>query len=462
VQASVRTLQKLELTNNNWELTSPESLHEWELFLSSFKDCQKLRKVDFSHNKLGDKGIETLVRVYTRDLQASLWEDQDSDHSFDEFLTHSLSGISTIPSDDEEDEISSLAETSVEYLGLAPSAMIKPRRRQEEWKRLSGRGFPYIAYIQVEDVGMTDLGALHLTYLLPFHQLPHVLLGRLDSQVVDITEGREDEIYDKWRLTRGVVYDIDSAELSSLAKKILESAEKLRRAGGLTPMPVTLAMGSTAHGAGSPPPSPDSLRARRNSDSARSMTYFPETPSPSRKDSVSSIRTVSSIHNRAGSFVSPGKSEISVCWMDTVKTRTKLQGEILKLAGTVHVCQLWTAAIKLLSLGRIVMLRESRAGTNGMREYRPTLPPSPLSPGTPKTSRIQRAECLGGLDVNLWLRILVPIADPQRVLSDGQITSVIDWAADRGTLLKEGEWAGKLPHVQMWKLLDVPPVRRQI
>ena len=54
------------------------------------------------------------------------------------------------------------------------------------------------------------------------------------------------------------------------------------------------------------------------------------------------------------------------------------------------------------------------------------------------------------------MRILLPMADPGQVLSERQAKSIIDWAADRSTLAREGEWAGKLPHVQMWKLLDVP------
>jgi len=156
--------------------------------------------------------------------------------------------------------------------------------------------------------------------------------------------------------------------------------------------------------------------------------------------------------------MSPGKSEVTLVWMDTVKIRTKLQGEILRSTGTVHGCQLWTAAIKLLSLMRIVTLAQSRMETAAVLKKhptRPTWPPTPGSPGFPKPHRISKIECLGGLDITLWMKILSPIADPQKVLSDGQLTSVIEWASDRATLLKEAEWAGKLPHVQMWKLLDV-------
>jgi hypothetical protein len=56
------------------------------------------------------------------------------------------------------------------------------------------------------------------------------------------------------------------------------------------------------------------------------------------------------------------------------------------------------------------------------------------------------------------MKILLPIADPEGVLSDRQARGVVDWAADRSSLASEREWAGKLPHVQMWRLVDVSPV----
>jgi len=53
------------------------------------------------------------------------------------------------------------------------------------------------------------------------------------------------------------------------------------------------------------------------------------------------------------------------------------------------------------------------------------------------------------------MKVLLLCADPGKVLSERQVINIIHWAADRTTLAKEGEWAGKLSHVQMWKLLDV-------
>jgi hypothetical protein len=150
-------------------------------------------------------------------------------------------------------------------------------------------------------------------------------------------------------------------------------------------------------------------------------------------------------------------------WTDVLKTRPKIQGEILKSAATVHVSQLWSAGIKLLSLARMFTLpqpitplttQKSRTRAARRRSARFILPPSPISPGTPTMD----TPCLGGLSRDTWMKILLPIADPEGVLSDRQAHGVIDWAADRSSLASEREWAGKLPHVQMWRLVDVSSV----
>jgi hypothetical protein len=266
---------------------------------------------------------------------------------------------------------------------------------------------------------------------------------------------------------RGVMYDIGSPELTSLGKKILESVEKVRRAGGMRPQ---ISHPPTSPGLthpGSVPPSPDSFRTRRNSDSLRG--YFPDTPSPPRKESISSIRTTATAQGRSGSIISltASKSDIMPYWTDILKARPKIQGEILKTACDLHVSQLWSAGIKLLSLARMFALPQlantltssnARARTTKHKyTVKVALPPSPVSPGTPRAPRLSRSNCVGGLDLRVWVKILLPLADPREVLSERQAMNIVVWASDRTTLAKEGEWAGKLPHVQMWKLLDVHP-----
>lgn len=472
VAASSSTLQRLELQGNEWNLSTSEALRDWEEFLLSFKKCAKMRRVDFSQNYLGDKGVETLVRVYTREVEDPTHREDGVDDLSDEALSRSISAISVqsdVDGDDEEDQALDMDQSgepgSSPTSSLAASALIKSNRRpSDETLKPPTEGLRSIAYIYLRDVGMTDLSALHLSFLLPYHQPPHVLLRRLDAGIPDPTLGREDELYAPDSLCRGVIYDIDNPELGTLGRKILESVERVRRAGGLQPQssPTLPATTTMAMVTGSAPPSPDSYRPRRNSDSSR--TNFPDTPSPSRKESVSSIRTTLS-HGRSGSLActSP-KADITSPLAEVHKARPKIQGEILKVAGNVHVCQLWSAAIKLLSLARVVTLPQAvktpsptPPGRRGKR--RPTkvlLPPSPISPGA-FSSKVKKSHSVGGLDPTLWAKILWPLIDTEGVLSERQAVSVVEWAADKGSLAKEHEWAGKLRHVQMWKLLDVFP-----
>jgi hypothetical protein len=474
VQASADTLQRLELQGNGWEIDTPMALHDWEEFLDSFKNCAKLRKVNFSDNRLGDKGIEAFVRTYMRGLQGSMVEHDANEDIANASLSQSISGLSLEFSDDE-DDLSSTLGTSMEVEPCSPGVLAaslpitSSRRRIEDSKAVPTRGIPSVAYIALENAGLTDLSALHLTYLLPYHNLPHVLLSRLDAHIADTTIGREDELYDKDNFCRGILYYGGNInDFSPLAKKLLESVEKVRRAGGLIPEP-RVDTSPFVEQFSSVPPSPNSFRSRRNSDSSRG--YFPDTPSPLRKESISSIRSMSSVHFRSGSLFSmnqPSRNDGTVHWTDVVKTRPKLQGEILKSAKTLHVSQLWSASIKLLSLGRIFTLPQiekiANRPTNISRVNkrniipRPILPPSPVSPGTPKSTEMKRSCGVGSLDSRTWLKILLPVADPEGVLSDVQAMNVISWASDRATLAREGEWAGKLMHVQMWKLLDVSSI----
>ena len=471
VRASSDTLQRLDLQGNDWEIKTSSALHDWEGFLESFKDCGNLRKLNFSNNRIGDKGIETFVRVYLRQLQNSVFEVDGEDDFAAAALSRSFPRLFSSRSDDEDDDISE-ADSSFGLDPSLPSALatalpIKPSRlRSEDQERIPTRGLPSVAYILLENVSMTDISVLHLTYFLPYHHLPHVLLRRLDAHIADSTAGRDDELYDRESFCRGVLYDFGNSDFSHLAKKLLEGVEKVRRAGGLT-VELRATNPSFMGPFSSLPASPDSFRSRRNSDSARS--YFPDFSSYSRRDSISNFRTATSAQLRSGSVVAFSqwnKADIMIYWAEVLKTRPKLQGEVLKSAKTVHVLQLWSVALKLLTLARIFTLPQpqkapmsaiSIARHNRRRPapLRHVLPPSPVSPGKPQSFQLERSRCVGSLDTAIWMKILVPIADSQGILSELQAMKVVSWASDRDTLAREGEWAGKLAHVQIWRLLDV-------
>jgi hypothetical protein len=83
-----------------------------------------------------------------------------------------------------------------------------------------------------------------------------------------------------------------------------------------------------------------------------------------------------------------------------------------------------------------------------------SLPPSPER--TVRMPAMARGTAVGGLDMQIWLKILWGIVDTEGCLSERQALHVLSYAADRGTLAIEKVRAGKLPHYQMWRLLEVP------
>jgi hypothetical protein len=477
VVASAETLSNLNLMGNHLNLCSREDFRAWETFLMAFRHCIKMRHLALSGNRLGDKGIETFLRVYLREMEDSEWdEEQAGGVVVDSPFCRPFSTLS-VHDEDDDAEPESVMESPVDYpssstSALAASPLIKDRRLSSgEVKSIPSRGLRSIAYIDFSSVGMTDVSALHLTYFLPYHLLPHVLLRRLDPHIPE-TDG--DELYDPTSFCRGITYGsskLDDSDFSPLAKKILDLVEKVRRAGGMAPqrtIPSYLASGFGVLSGGLPP-SPD-VRGR-TADSPRG--HAQEIPSPSRRDSNGgSTRTTSAITaGRSVSVPSTGSTPLHLMahWTEIMRSRPKFQGEILKAAGTVHISQLWATAVKLLSLARIFTLfpTQPRKQTNlptqsvwpkqqRKMEVRVTLPPTtPTSPVRPSLPRMSRGDCVGGLDRRLWLRILLEIADPEGCLSERQGLHVLSWAADSATLAKESEWAGKLPHVQIWKLLDV-------
>ena len=66
IQLASNDLRDLDLSQNNITIDTEAKVAIWEEFLTSFKDCCVLRKVDFSRNSLGPKAFEVMTRVYAK------------------------------------------------------------------------------------------------------------------------------------------------------------------------------------------------------------------------------------------------------------------------------------------------------------------------------------------------------------------------------------------------------------
>lgn len=185
------------------------------------------------------------------------------------------------------------------------------------------------------------------------------------------------------------------------------------------------------------------------------------------------------------------------------RARSRIQGDTIRDAGQ-QSDDLWRASLEMLSVARSILLKpemyetcnpgyrttksanESRAGQalaatrSGlmplaaanpnqpiilrMPQHRkiglpqpeiiaplakPLLQPSKLAPG-----RRYRSTLKGGLAEETWARILALAVDAECVLDDKQQLSVLRWAMERGTLVREMESLGKPESAQIWKVLE--------
>lgn len=67
VASASESLRDLDLSRNDIKITTDTEAISWELFLSSFSNCCRLRRIDLSGNGLGYRAFEILARVYSRE-----------------------------------------------------------------------------------------------------------------------------------------------------------------------------------------------------------------------------------------------------------------------------------------------------------------------------------------------------------------------------------------------------------
>lgn len=88
IEVSCSDLRDLDLSENHITISSDADVVIWEDFLTSFRKCCVLRRMDLSGNALGDRAFEVMVRVYAKeepldfvispDLEGAHHEEQSS------------------------------------------------------------------------------------------------------------------------------------------------------------------------------------------------------------------------------------------------------------------------------------------------------------------------------------------------------------------------------------------------
>ena len=81
VRLASNDLRDLDLSENNIIIDAKSEVAIWEDFLTSFKNCCLLRRIDFSGNTLGSRAFEVMTRVYARQEAVELVLPTDLEHN---------------------------------------------------------------------------------------------------------------------------------------------------------------------------------------------------------------------------------------------------------------------------------------------------------------------------------------------------------------------------------------------
>lgn len=335
---------------------------------------------------------------------------------------------------------------------------------------------------------MTEICALHLSYIVASHNLPDLLLAHL-PMVKPGASAQQLLAYDQDSGCRGVIYT-PNPQLGPAGLKVLDLAEAMR----------------------------DSLLDEGNQGEI-SERIFPEYKAGNNTRRASDVRGNPLTSDRRRSNSTPGgidhvgNGSVSSIRAELDRARSRIQGNTIKEAGT-RSNDLWRIALKLLILGRAIssgindenisgtaklseVFRSAASSDSALRtsKHKPqsasplaakdsnrsitpnfgpwrlensmlmpltvieTLPKKLLSPPiSPLTTKPQgipyRSQLPCQFSEDIWRRIIATAAGADGVMSEAQQLSMLRWAWDRNTLGRESESLGLKDSAQIWKVLE--------
>lgn len=212
IELAKHDLKTLDLTNNNISVVTDQEAAQWKVFLRAFRNCFKLRRLDLSGNVgLGARAMEIFANVHIRE-EAIAPLPPGGDAS-----VYSL--VSNQGGEEEEEYAGRLPADSDENSDAYGRSLSNARMLR---KRCGLRSIPFIT---LSDVGMTDTGALWLSYVLEDHHYPNQLVDPLNATLPGSTIGT----YQQDHSAQGIDWTSDAATLSKDGVLLLNRTESLRR-----------------------------------------------------------------------------------------------------------------------------------------------------------------------------------------------------------------------------------------
>jgi hypothetical protein len=288
-------LKTVVLSDNNITVTSDKEAQQWETFLTAFKSCKTLRRLDLSGNfELGARALEIFCKVHCNEpaINPIALGGDRSVYTLDE----------KEESDDNKSATTDEAEGSLDW--MTSGVMLR--------RRCGLRSIPYISF---QNIGINDAGALWLSYILEDHYYPNQLMNELNAAPATSAV----DAYRQGLVEGGIDWSGYKGSLGKDGLSLLNKTEAARKQTTLSDTDSLLATSPMAT-------STKSLQPRRHS----------RVPIGDRRSSIRSIHTDDG-----------GEHELS----EVESMRKRIQRHTIEDRGVASV-DLWKAALQIVTTSR--------------------------------------------------------------------------------------------------------------
>ncbi|WPH00239.1 Hypothetical protein R9X50_00306200 [Acrodontium crateriforme] len=315
IELAKHDLKTLNLSDNHIRVQTEEESKQWRIFLVAFKGCFRLRRLDLSGNtELSAKALEIFACVHLNE-EAIVPISACGNESVLSLGSKNGDGDDHHPQSPSDGE--SKYRDSAEFGKDLAHATLLTRRR----------GLRSIPYITLQGIGLTDAGALWLSYILEDHYYPTQLIDDLNA----ISPSSSIKTYQQDANRNGIDWEGNETSLGKDGIYLLEKTESSRMAmlddqGDLEDsMIIEYSDAKMGHDAGE----------RRSSLESR----------PSRATARGRRFSMRSIHTLDG-----GEHESS----EMESARKRIQRHTIDQDSASSV-ELWSAALKLVKCARILL-----------------------------------------------------------------------------------------------------------
>lgn len=343
-------------------------------------------------------------------------------------------------------------------------------------------------YLIFSDTSMTEICALHLSYVIAYHGLPKQLLRHVPAAKAGLP-AQQLHTYDQIPDCRGIIYSANPG-LGPAGMKVLDLAESVRE-GQLVE---------------------DDDEVDEEVPETGSLQFKSEVNLRRGSEPRGNLITTANRH-RTNTLATAADHGGNVCKsnakIELDRARSRIQGNTLHEAGAGSN-DLWRAALKMLTLGRNIRplikkgptpnkasrFQDDKSAGSTFRSLKsPSLRSTPLAPRNPNQPvnvnfsqwRLENSKLVPvlapeslpkkpsqpadppraesqelpyktqlpcGFSEDVWRKIIAFATGAQAVMTETQQRSMLKWAMNRETLVKEKESLGLKESAQIWKVLE--------